>query len=316
MTPAVALRQIAGIRPPVPTGAVIIGRNEGERLRACLTSVIGRVDRLVYVDSGSTDQSLKIARDLGVDTLALETALPFTAARARNAGFRHLRQSFPQMALVQFIDGDCELHPHWMEAATAVIHRAPDAAIICGRRRERAPSASVYNRLCDVEWDTPAGETDSCGGDFLARADAIASAGGFTDELIAGEEPELCQRLRSAGWTIYRIAREMTVHDAAIYRFSQWWQRNRRSGHASAEALYRRGSGQLRLWRTVLSNFFWAIPVAWPIWPLMWWRIARRGGGLYAAFILLGKIPHCHGQILYFYTVINSPRQTVIIEYK
>jgi GT2 family glycosyltransferase len=196
------------------------------------------------------------------------------------------------------------------------MHRTPDAAVVCGRRRERAPSASIYNRLCDLEWDTPVGETDSCGGDFLARADAIASVGGFTDELIAGEEPELCHRLRGAGWTIYRIAREMTLHDAAMYRFSQWWQRNRRSGHASAEALHRRGSDEPRLWRTVLSNIFWANPVAWPLWPLMWWRIARRSGRLYATFILLGKIPHCQGQILYWAISLSSSRSSVIIEYK
>ena len=302
--------------PPTRTGAVIIGRNEGERLRACLTSTVGRVHRAVYVDSGSTDHSLTVARTLGVEALALDPALPFTAARARNAGFRHLQQSLPDMAFVQFIDGDCELHPNWIEAATAVMRRSPDAAIICGRRRERASFDSVYNHLCDIEWNTPIGQADSCGGDFLARADAFASVGGFTEELIAGEEPDLCHRLRNAGWKIYRIAREMTLHDAAMYRFSQWWQRNRRSGHASAEALHRRGSDDPRLLRAVLSNLFWANPLTWPLWPLLWWRIARRGGGLYATFILLGKFPHCQGQIQYWLSIFKSSKNTRIIEYK
>ena len=45
------------------TGAVVIGRNEGVRLRRCLLSLRAGVDYVVYVDSGSTDNSLsKIGR--------------------------------------------------------------------------------------------------------------------------------------------------------------------------------------------------------------------------------------------------------------
>ena len=47
--------------PPVEPGAVglvAIGRNEGERLRACLASARGAAQRLVYVDSGSTDDTV------------------------------------------------------------------------------------------------------------------------------------------------------------------------------------------------------------------------------------------------------------------
>ena len=38
-------------------GIVTIGRNEGERLRRCLSSVVGRGMPVVYVDSDSTDGS-------------------------------------------------------------------------------------------------------------------------------------------------------------------------------------------------------------------------------------------------------------------
>lgn len=299
-----------------PIGAVVIGRNEGERLGSCLASLAGRVDRAVYVDSGSTDGSVPLAQSFDIDIIELDPALPFTAARARNAGWRHLQGALPGMAMVQFIDGDCDLHPDWIEAAAAVMHRSPDAAIICGRRREREPQASIYNRLCDMEWNTPVGEAESCGGDCLARAVALEAAGGFAEDLIAGEEPDLCHRLRWSGWKIYRIAREMTVHDAVMYRFSQWWQRNRRSGHASAEALHRRGAQDPRLWRRVISNLFWSNPLALPLWPILWLRIAWRDGGLYAAFILLGKIPHCQGQLQYWLRCLKSSERVSLIEYK
>jgi glycosyltransferase involved in cell wall biosynthesis len=291
-------------------GAVVIGRNEGVRLDTCLRSVRAQFQHIVYVDSGSIDGSVARATLHGVPVVQLDPALPFTAARARNAGFACLRRSLPDLAFVQFVDGDCELVAGWCDDARGFLAATPGAAVVCGRRRERHPDASRYNRLCDYEWDTPIGVADTCGGDALYRAAAFAAAGGFSEDLIAGEEPDLCHRIRMGGGTIHRIDRDMTIHDAAMTDFLQWWQRNRRSGYASAEALARRGRGNPRMLRQVASNLFWAIPLIWPLWPLLWWRILRRRGSLYATFATLGKIPHCHGQLDYW------SRRRSLIEYK
>lgn len=217
--------------------AVVIGRNEGARLTACLQSLQGQVRRIVYVDSGSTDGSIEAAEALGAEVIALDMTLPFTAARARNAGLKALAVQPPDF--VQFIDGDCVLREGWIDRAASFLDENLRAAVVCGRRRERFPEASIYNRLCDAEWDTPPGETRSCGGDALMRHAPIAAIGGFREDLIAGEEPELCLRLRGQGWTIWRIGAEMTLHDAAILRFGQWWRRSERAGHAFAEAANR-----------------------------------------------------------------------------
>jgi glycosyltransferase involved in cell wall biosynthesis len=40
---------------------VAIGRNEGDRLKACLRSVVDVAALVVYVDSGSTDDSVAFA---------------------------------------------------------------------------------------------------------------------------------------------------------------------------------------------------------------------------------------------------------------
>ena len=63
-------------------GVVAIGRNEGMRLRRCLESVVRRAAVVVYVDSGSQDDSVAFAKSLGVATVVLDLAIPFTAARA------------------------------------------------------------------------------------------------------------------------------------------------------------------------------------------------------------------------------------------
>lgn len=298
--------------PAATIGAVVIGRNEGLRLERCLTSVLSQVDAgsVVYVDSGSDDDSIGMAQALGADVVELERDTGFTAARARNAGFARLRQRVPNVSFVQFVDGDCELDIGWVADAARFLEENSRVAVVCGRRRERYPDASPYNRLCDYEWDTRVGLAESCGGDALMRAAAFVQVDGFSAALIAGEEPDLCHRLRVAGWTIYRIDREMTRHDAAMTRFGQWWQRNRRSGYAYAEELAMRGLRHRRALRMVAGNLFWSLPIAWPLWPLLWLRLLARRGALYATYITLGKLPHCHGQIDYW------TRRRTLIEYK
>src|SRR5579864_8939667 len=186
-------------------GVIAIGRNEGERLRRCLASVVGRGMPVVYVDSRSTDGSVELARSLGADVVELDLSLPFSAARARNAGVERLATIAPDARLVQFVDGDCEVGDGWIERAAAELNDRSDVAVVCGRRRERFPDASIYNRLADLEWDTPVGEVKSCGGDAMMRLDAFHAAGGFDATVVAGEEPELCQRLRARGWKVLRI---------------------------------------------------------------------------------------------------------------
>ena len=223
-------------------GVVVIGRNEGERLVRCLDSVRAQCSSIVYVDSGSSDGSVAAARKLGVEVVELDLSTPFTAARARNAGFRRLKELRPEVESVQFVDGDCELVAGWIDAARRTLAESPTTAVVCGRRRERHRDATVYNRLCDLEWDTPVGEAEACGGDALMRAAAFERAGGFDPGLIAGEEPDLCFRLRALGYRVLRIDAEMTLHDAAMTRAGQWWRRTMRSGYAAADSLGRRGA--------------------------------------------------------------------------
>ncbi|MBO9723160.1 MAG: glycosyltransferase family 2 protein [Novosphingobium sp.] len=300
-------------------GFVIIGRNEGGRLALSIDSVLRQTAFAVYVDSGSSDGSVALVRSKGLPVVELDPAAPFTAARARNAGFAWLAGHDPAIELVHFIDGDCELVPGWLDRALAAIHSDESLAAVCGRRRERDPSASPYNRLCDHEWNTPVGLRETCGGDALFRAVAFRAVSGFREDLIAGEEPDLCHRIRRQGWKIRRIDAEMTVHDAAMTRFSQWWQRNRRSGHALAEGFSLRGEGNVRLRRDVVSNVLWALPPLWLLWPVLWTRVCLRSGPLVASFITLGKLPHCQGQMQYWWRKLRhktANAETRLIEYK
>ena len=316
---------------PPRIAAVLIGRNEGARLVAALASVPPGVAPVVYVDSGSTDGSVAAAEAADARVVRLDLARPFTAARARNEGFAALGPDLPDF--VQFIDGDCTLAPGWIEAAAAFLAATPRAAVACGRRRERFPEASVWNRLCDAEWDTPIGLTRACGGDAMMRAAAFAGVGGFNPALIAGEEPELCVRLRAAGWEVWRLDAEMTLHDAAMTRVSQWWKRMRRGGHAFAEGAAMHGRPPERHFvREARSALAWGfgVPLAalvgvlalgpWGllalvVWPLQVLRLAPRLGLRRAAFLTLGKLPEAMGVAEYWLRRLRG-RPAGLIEYK
>jgi len=218
-----------------PLGVVVIGRNEGERLMRCLDSLPRGAARVVYVDSGSTDGSVARARAVGAEVVELDLSVPFTAARARNAGAGRLAELAPQPGFVLFLDGDCELAAGFAEHALEQLEHHPRWAAVAGRLRERHPEASLYNRLCALEWKTEVGPVRSVGGICMVRASAFDAVGGFDDRIIAGEEPELCWRLRQAGFEVHRIDREMAVHDADMRHLGQWWRRQVRAGHACAE---------------------------------------------------------------------------------
>ena len=244
---------------PPAVGVVAIGRNEGERLRRCLEAARKQCACVVYVDSGSQDGSVTMARALGVEVVELDMSTPFTAARARNAGMRRLREARPELEFVQFLDGDCELVAGWIETGLGPLSGRAELAVVCGRVRERNRNATIYNRLCDMEWNVPAGEADACGGNALMRIAAFERVGGFDANIMAGEEPELCQRLRAQGFKVLRLEAEMVLHDAAMTRWIQWWRRTVRTGYGMAEFAARPGSSKQFEMRFVRSALTWGL---------------------------------------------------------
>jgi GT2 family glycosyltransferase len=319
-------------------GVVVIGRNEGTRLRQCVAS-LSAAAAVVYVDSGSTDGSAQWARDHGSEVIDLNMALPFTAARARNAGFRRLRDMAPNLPYVQFVDGDCELVEGWTAHAVSFMDAHSNIGAVSGRLRERYPERSIYNWLCDQEWNGPTGEVQACGGIAMMRTIALEAVGGYRDDLIAGEEPELCVRLRAAGWRVWRLDIEMALHDAAMTRLGQWWRRCTRTGYSFAQGAYLHGAPPERhkvwesrrawvwgLWLPLsclvaglaFGPWGWA---AWLVYPLQILRQTARNRGplgnraLVALFQVLARFPEGWGQIKFTRDRLLG-RQSRLIEYK
>jgi GT2 family glycosyltransferase len=222
----------------------------------------------------------------------------------------------------------------------------PRLAVVFGRLKERNPDANIYLKMCQAEWNVPVGPAKACGGIALIRAEALRAAGGYAADLVAGEEPELCLRIRNQGWEIEAIDQSMASHDAAIDRFGQWWQRAKRGGLATAAQVERHRGGADASWIAMLRRaLIWglALPLliaslllAWQpiatfaalfvvaLYPAQWARLALRGwrsgeskrfAAQSAFFLVLGKFAETQGIIELFILRLRKKRES-LIEYK
>lgn len=331
-----------GIRTPVQndrsTGTshvaiVVIGRNEGERLVRSLRAAVAMGVPVVYADSSSTDGSVAAARELGAEVIEVEPTGPQSAARGRNTGLQALLNAHQDITYVQFLDGDTELSAGWLASAVAELDRDPKLAAVCGRLREHDREADIFRRLCDMEWDGPVGDIESTGGNVMLRLSALQQVGGFAAEVVAGEEADLCRRLRTDGWIIRRLPDEMGTHDSGDLGWSGWWRRAVRTGYWEAAAVRREGADTLPVVaRRSSSRLFWAVLLPaiilatlvaglwyWPLWlmavlftggyAVLWIKIAnemrRRNvpspdARLYATSCVLVKWPECLGALRFW----------------
>ena len=321
---------------------VIIGRNEGQRLVRCLDSVKRMTlenfkIEVIYVDSASTDGSPEHAAATGARVITVKPQRP-SAALGRNAGWQSAQGN-----LILFLDGDTILHPQFVARAMKIM-QDPTVAIVWGHRRELHPEHSIYNRVLDLDWIYPPGPSEFCGGDALMRRSVLEAAGGFDASLIAGEEPEMCRRIRAQGHVIQHIDAPMTGHDLAITRFAAYWKRAYRAGHAYAEVAARFRNSVDPMWlkdsrrnlihAAVLTGCLALLPLS-LVWPALavivavfmcflvgrtfsrcgWKSVDRTTRLLYSIHAHLQQIPIAIGQLSY---LINARRgkHSQLIDYK
>ena len=244
---------------------VVIGRNEGQRLKGCFESIcaVRGFDKvqLIYVDSASTDGSPELASQFGAEVVVIHPERP-TAASGRNAGWIRATEEF-----ILFLDGDTVLNPDFPRSALNAMIGDPGIGAVWGHRRELHPDKSIYIRVLDLEWIYRPGIMEACGGDVLMRRSVLLEVGGYDNGLIAGEEPELCRRMRSRGYSILHIDHPMTQHDLHITRWSQYWKHARRAGYAYAEVSDRFRFTEDPLWladsrREFILGCFWPLSFA------------------------------------------------------
>jgi glycosyltransferase involved in cell wall biosynthesis len=129
-------------RPRARTSLTLIVRDEQENLPRCLTSIHGLFDEIVVVDTGSTDRTKEMARELGARVFDFPWVDSFSAAR--NAALDHATGDY-----VIWLDADDVVDPPEREKLRKLIERLdPDH-----------PTAYVVRCACDPGADGSGGRT-------------------------------------------------------------------------------------------------------------------------------------------------------------
>ena len=176
---------------------------------------------------------------------------------------------------------------------------------------------------------------------MAARISALRQVGGFNENAIAGEEPELGIKLGLAGYSMIKLDQQMATHDAQMTRFGQWWTRSVRAGHALAHRYTCHGRTRYRDGRReIRSDLVWGLALPLIIvglllptrglslillgaYPLQGWRVYRRylsdglspaDAALVTRFVMLGKFAEVIGIMRYCLNRIRG--RFHVIEYR
>ncbi|PAJ74758.1 hypothetical protein CJF42_08740 [Pseudoalteromonas sp. NBT06-2] len=315
-------------------GIVVIGRNEGERLKRCLKSALKAQYPIVYVDSDSVDGSVLFAQSNDILVVKLTKDQPLNAAVARNAGFKKLIAENVNIEFVHFIDADCELAENWIIQAVRKLDSNDEVSAVCGRLREKNVNESLYTKLCDMSWYIKPGEVNSCGGIATIKAEIFEKLNGFNETLIAGEEPEFYSRVRKKGYKVQCLDVFMGTHDCAMTSFGQWWTRTIKTGFGFANA-QKWGAWQARqrsiiIWALIIPlailigsfiEFYFILFCL--IYPTQIFRMTLKSKIPYcfsdkllnSSFCVFSKLPQLIGMIKYHFSRLNG-KQNINIEYK
>lgn len=221
---------------------IIVSTNEAHWLEPCLSTVLAqagsaRLD-VVVVDNGSSDGTPELVRDR------------FPAARiveSENRGFAHANNTGAmtcEARYVLFLNPDTEIVEGTFGELVDALDARPDVGLAGVRQLtgdgtlwptiryfpsvtralgdalaiekwpikarwagERETDLAAYDREVECDWTS--------GSFMLARREALLSAG-LMDErfFIYSEEPDLCLRLKRAGWGIRHLPGMTIVHHA------------------------------------------------------------------------------------------------------
>jgi glycosyltransferase involved in cell wall biosynthesis len=228
-------------------GVVIIGVNAQKFIPGCIESVLNsdypeNQMEIVYVDGGSSDQSIEIASNYPkIKILKLNSSHP-TPGKGRNAGWKLLDAPY-----IQFLDADTMIDRDWFKNGLPHLLRT-DIAAVCGHRRERYPDKNCFHMIGNMEWKYETGSCRYFGGDVLIKRNILVDTEGFDEALVAGEDPELSYRIRQKKLHILRIDHPMTLHDLNMVSFNQYLRRAYRSGYGYAEIAVRHCRENEKLW--------------------------------------------------------------------
>lgn len=209
---------------------VVIGLNEADNLAKTFRAIQQvkyppNLIEVIYVDSGSTDDSLSIARDY-CDKCFVENVHP-SAGRNRNRGLTEAKHD-----IVHFIDGDMAVDSNYLIKAVSIL-KDKDVQAVVGQLEEQ--SKGIWNRLAtlvsnDLKRDEGYTDFTSTGATYVRTA--LLSIDGYDERILRGQEIELGVRFKQAGYKIWSTLQVMGQHNygnSSLYHYLLRFRANAKS---------------------------------------------------------------------------------------
>jgi GT2 family glycosyltransferase len=245
--PKPALRAVSRVLDEVPfpstlpwprISVVVCSYNGSRTIGECLDS-LARLEypdyEVIVVDDGSTDRTAPIARQYDV-----------RLTRSVNRGLSAARNSGLELAtgeIVAYIDDDAHADPHWLTHLAATFLTTDHVGVggpnvpppgdgEVAHAVAGAPGGPVHVLLSDRE----AEHLPGCNMAF--RKSALEAIGGFDPRFrTAGDDVDVCWRLRDRGWTLGFNAAALVWHHRRGSVKTYWRQQ---MGYGRAEGLLER----------------------------------------------------------------------------
>lgn len=199
----------ATVTPPDLT-ICVIGRNEAHNLEGCAASFsalteAGILFETLYVDSASTDHSVKIAKRYFDTVIELVASQDLNAGAARAVGTEQARAD-----QILYLDGDMRLSPEFVPFIRRHLDRATTLAGVVGRTHNIYPDGTTD--FINFHGNVAGQPCRAFGGAVMLPRQAVLTAGNWALNLFSNEEAELFSRLIKQGSTVLWTEAIMVLH--------------------------------------------------------------------------------------------------------
>ena len=276
---------------------IVIGRNEERGIAACVTAAqaaaaqVGGAE-IIYVDSVSTDDTVKIVRSLGARVVSLKPDWELSPSAGRYVGSKLAAGEF-----VLFLDADTLVYRDFLPAAIEYFEQNPDVGGVNGWLDDTDANGVKLSGV-EPHYPTPTPTKWLRGPACFYRRSALLAVGSFNPFLKVEEEAELGLRLIKAGWKMDLIPVPMAVHTRCYHlqtfdSLMDEMRRNARAGRSGTVTntiayAFRAGNGlaffKLR-YKTLIAYCVWLLLL--PI-PLLLLPAFLHPKAVFAAVLLLG----------------------------
>ena len=181
---------------------IIPTKNEEKVIAKCLTALQNLNTptddyEVIIADNSSLDRTVKIAEQFNVRIVNIDSQ------RTNVSGSRNIGATHAKGDILAFVDADCVVSKDWLN--NALVHFDHEDTCLAGYKYTIPENSSTVARSWDyifenrgvkevVAW-VPAGNM------FISRK-CFDSVGGFDDNLVTGEDVDLCSRLKQKGYQI------------------------------------------------------------------------------------------------------------------